>query len=112
MPFRDPQNIGLVETLLFSLFAAVGGLLGYVLRTLNNEKTPTWFRSLIEALSSAFVGLIAMLACKAMGLDWRWSGVIVGVFGWIGAEASIAMLAKVVRRRLGIEQHDIEDNAK
>lgn len=106
MPFRDPQNISLIESVLMALFASVGGALAYVLRALNQNEKPRWFRAAIEALSSGFVGLIAMLACKAMGLDWRWSGVIVGVFGWLGAEASIAMIARLVRRKLGIDAND------
>lgn len=105
MPFRDPQNVNLIETLFFCLFASIGGLLAYILRALNNNEKPKWFRGLIEALASGFVGLIAMLACKALALDWRWSGVVVGVFGWLGAEASIMLLAKLVRTKLGIDKN-------
>ena len=112
MPFRDPNNINLIESILFGLFAGIGGLLAYVLRTLNSNERPTWLRAIVEAASSGFIGLLAMLACKAMGLDWRWSGVIVGVFGWLGAEASIMMLAKIVRKKLGIDSHVIDENQK
>lgn len=44
-----------------------------------------------------------MLCCKALNIDILWSGVIVGVFGWLGAEASIVMLAGLLRRKLGID---------
>lgn len=99
----DPNDISILEILVFGPFAAVGGLLAYILRTLNNEEKPKWQRGLVEAASSGFVGLIAMLACKAIGLDWKWSGVVVGVFGWLGAETSIMLLARLVRTKLGID---------
>lgn len=110
MPFRDPSNIGLIETVVMGLFASIGGLLAYILRTLNKEEKPSWFRGLIEALASGFVGLITMLACNALELDWRWSGVVVGVFGWLGAETSIAVLARIVRKQLGIDTHVDKDS--
>ena len=98
-----PQDkITIIETVLFSSFAAIGGMLSYLMRTLNKEQKPLLTKSVVETLSSAFVGLLAMLVCKALALDWYWSGVIVGVFGWVGAEASIAMLSGVIRKRLGI----------
>lgn len=109
MPFKDPNNLSLLEIVVFGGFAAIGGLLAYVLRVLNNDEKPTWGRAVLEALSSGFVGLIAMLACKALGLDWKWSGVIVGVFGWLGAEASIAILAKLIRGKLGIDPSYLKD---
>jgi hypothetical protein len=112
MSFRDPNNISLLETILFGLFAAAGGLLAYVLRTLNMEERPKWFRGLVEALASGFIGLIAMLACKAMGLDWRWSGAVVGVFGWLGAETSIMLLTKLVRTKLGIDTNASDNDPK
>ena len=109
MPWRMPENIVWVEILAFGGFAAIGGLLAYVLRELNNGTTPTFLRAIVEALSSGFVGLLAMMACKALGLDWWWSGVIVGVFGWLGAESSIMLLIRVVRNRLGIANNDNRD---
>lgn len=98
------EKVGLIETVLFSGFAGVGGILAYCLREVSEGQKPQFKRALIEGFSSAFVGVIAMMACKALGLDWYWSGVVVGVFGWLGANASIALLAKAVKARLGIKE--------
>lgn len=103
MDSPDPNKIDMIRTAIFVAFATVGGLLSYLMRTLNKAEKPILSRSLIEGLSSGFVGLIAMLMCKALGLSWEWSGVVVGVFGWLGAETSIVMLSKAVRKKLGIE---------
>ncbi len=97
----DPIEIA--RTAIFVAFATIGGLLAYLMRTLNNAEKPILARAIVEGLSSGFVGLIAMLLCKAMGLSWEWSGVVVGVFGWLGAETSIMMLSKAVRKKLGID---------
>ncbi|AUR88703.1 TMhelix containing protein [Vibrio phage 2.117.O._10N.261.45.E9] len=98
----DPIKLDITRTAVFTAFAAIGGLLAYVMRTLNKAEKPILVRALVEGLSSGFVGLLAMLLCQAMNLGWEWSGVIVGVFGWLGAESSIMLLTKAVRNKLGI----------
>lgn len=102
----------LEECIFFGLFAATGGLLAYILRQLNHEKKPQLYRALAEFFSSGFVGILAMLLCKALDLDWRWSGLIVGVFGWMGAETSIATLSKAIRRKLGLEDNATDNHQK
>lgn len=102
MDLKDPDQISLLESLLFGTFAGMGGLLAYVMRSLDAGEKPKWLNLIVEGLASAFVGMVALLACKAMGLDWRWSGVIVGLFGWMGAKASIVVISKIVHSKLGI----------
>lgn len=105
------HKITLLEIVLFPAFAAMGGMLSYLMRTLSREgEKPMLMRFLVEGMSSAFVGVLAMLACKGLDVDWYWSGLIVGVFGWIGAEASIAMLAGLVRKKLGVDFYDKPKN--
>lgn len=103
MDSPDPNKLDIIRTAIFVAFAAVGGCLAYLMRTLNKSEKPILARGFVEGLSSGFVGLIAMLMCKALGLSWEWSGVVVGVFGWLGAETSIMMLSKAVRQKLGID---------
>lgn len=97
-----PHNkITIIETILFACFAGVGGMLSYILRSLNSKLKPNFARAVVEALSSAFVGLVAMLICKATGVSLYWSGAIVGVFGWIGAETSMVIFTKLVKLKFG-----------
>lgn len=105
-------DIKVIETIIFGTFAAIGGGLSYIIRTLNKDETPRLLRGTVEALSSAFVGLIAMLACQELGLNYGWSGVVVGVFGWLGAEASIVVLAKLVRNKLGLSNDSINSKGQ
>lgn len=98
-----PHNkITIIETILFAIFAGAGGMLSYLLKSISRNEQPKVTRATIEAMSSAFVGLIAMLACKAMDIDVYWSGVIVGVFGWIGAETSMLVFTRIAKNKLGV----------
>ncbi len=99
---KNLNHISVLELIGFSAFAGVGGMLAYLLRTVKRKEKPIIIRAIIEALASAFVGIITMLVCKAMDLDWQWSGVVVGVFGWLGAESSIVVFSKLIRERLGL----------
>ncbi len=97
------EKVTIMETVIMASFGAIGGMLSYLMRTLNKDQKPEVSKFIVEGLSSGFVGLLAMLMCKAMSVDPLWSGVIVGVFGWVGAEASIAILSRVIRQRLGVD---------
>lgn len=107
----DFDSFDFIRTLAFVAFAAIGGALAYILRSLNLNRKPSMVRGFVEMLASGFVGLLAMLMCDALGFDWRWSGVIVGVFGWMGAEASIMMIAKVIRKKFGVDI-DVDKNSR
>lgn len=96
------ERLAIIQSLLLTGFAALGGLLSYLLRVMNRDERPRAYRAFVETFSSAFVGILAIMACKALNVDVLWSGVIVGVFGWLGAEASIVILTSLVRKKLGV----------
>lgn len=82
-------------------FSAVGGMLGFLMRSIDRKETFNFWRCLLEGAGAAFVGLLVLFICQAMGLSQQWTGVIVGVCGWLGASATIRMLESVVRNKLG-----------
>lgn len=87
----------------YTVLAAVGGLLGYIMREHDKGNDLNGWRAITETLSSGFVGFLVMLLCRALKLDPLWSGFIIGVFGWLGASVSIRLLERIVYEKLGIK---------
>lgn len=85
----------------YTAFSAIGGMVGYTMRTIDGKQPFRLWRVVVEGFGAAFVGMLVMLMCEAMGLSQQWTGVIVGVCGWLGASATIRMLESVVRNKIG-----------
>lgn len=83
---------------LLILLASIGGLIGSMLRMLDQNGKISWFLVMLEALASAFSGVIVMLLCQALGFNLQWTGVIVGVCGWFGGRTTMLWLEKRVRK--------------
>ena len=93
----------------YVLLASIGGLLGYVMRENDKGNPLKLWRAATEAASSGFVGFLVMLLCSAMDLDPLWSGFVVGIFGWLGASASIRMLERLAYEKFGIKLRENTD---
>jgi hypothetical protein len=91
-----------VKSAAYAVFAALGGLVGHVMRNIESGKKIHVGKAIAEGVAAGFVGLIVLFACQAMGLTEQWTGVIVGVSGWLGASASIKIIEKMVFKKLGI----------
>lgn len=100
---EDPRVLWWIQTLGYAFFAAVGGLMGYSLRTINTGQKIQWSRALMEAVASAFVGVLILFMCQALKFGPEWTGAIVGMAGWLGANVTISLLERVVRKKLGID---------
>lgn len=77
--------------------------MGYSLRTINSGEKILLSRGLMEAIASAFVGVLVLLICQAMHLGNEWTGAIVGMAGWLGANATIQIIERIARKRLGLD---------
>ena len=91
-----------VKAILYAALAMFGGFLGHVMRALDKSTPIGYGRACVEGLAAGFVGLLVMLMCNATNMSDQWTGVVVGVSGWLGANASIRMLEKLVFKKLGI----------
>lgn len=81
--------------------AVVGGILGYLMRTLENGQKPSLLRSLLEGLAAGFTGLLLLLLCQVSGIGPEMTGVIVGIGGWLGASATIRRIEPFVFKPYG-----------
>lgn len=93
-----------IKAAAYAAFSSLGGVLGHLMRTVDKSQKITVGRTAMEGLAAGFVGLLVLLLCQAMGLSEQWTGVVVGVSGWLGASATIRMLETAVRKRLGVTQ--------
>jgi hypothetical protein len=84
--------------------AGTAGLLAFLMRAFRKGRRVRWPEALIKTAASAFVGYLALHACIALKIDDAWVGVVVGCLGWIGAESSIAVIERLVFRRLGVPE--------
>lgn len=103
MNLPDPNNdFWWVRFVGYGAFASFAGMVGHLLRTIDSNEKIIWRRAIVEGASAGFVGVLVLLLCQALGLGEEWTGVIVGVSGWLGANATIQLLEKVIRNKLGV----------
>lgn len=93
-----------LKAILYALLASIGGLLGYLLRTMEAAKEVSLLRAIVETFAAGFVGVLTYFLCRALHLSDAWTGAMTGLFGWLGAIASIQILEKVVYRKLGVNR--------
>lgn len=101
-----------IDNLFLTAFSAFAGWMGYLLRTMDEGGKIGWLRSFVEAFASGIIGFIVVMMGRALGLSYEWMGVMAGVLGWLGAKASIQVLEKVVRKKLGIDGADTTADSK
>lgn len=87
----------------YAAFAAFGGTLGFIMRQLDDKKPITFWRVVFEALCASFAGVLVMLLCQSLNMSVQMTGIIVGVFGWIGGSAAMRYLEKIASRKVGAE---------
>lgn len=102
MPYRDPDTMHWIRAAVYVCLAFVGGALAYMLRSMHNKEKIDKGRLFVEAASSAFVGLLVMMLCQEFDVSPQLTGMAVGVFGWLGATATIQVLERIIYSRLGI----------
>lgn len=100
----DPHFTEWLKLLAYATFAAVGGFIGSLFRTIDRRQKINWARSVFEGLAASFVGCLIYFMCQALELSDAWTGVIVGLAGWMGANASIRILESAVYKKLGIDK--------
>lgn len=87
-----------LTTVLFLMLAAFGGLIGSVLRAIDTNERVNWFVVIVETMASAFSGMLVILLCQALGMSLQWTGLVVGVCGWVGGRTTMLWLENRVRK--------------
>lgn len=84
------------------VIASIAGLLGCLMRTCRCRRRVRWSYVALETAASGFVGYLSLRLCQAMTLEEAWIGVVVGLSGWAGAASTLAVVERIVYRRLGV----------
>ena len=101
---NDPDMLVWLRMMVYAAFSSVGGILGYLMRMLEHGSPIKLPMAIVEGLASGFVGLLMYMLCHQLGLSQEWTGVIVGVSGWLGANATLRLLEIIVYKKLGIRK--------
>lgn len=110
MSETNPDFMYYIRFLGYGAFAMFAGLCGHLLRSMDDNKPLVWKRALVEGASAGFVGVLVLMTCDAMKLSPEWTGVIVGVSGWLGANATIQLLERVILKKLGLSKKEHEED--
>lgn len=96
----------------YILIAATGGVLGHMMRQLSDRRSIRFGETFLQGISAAFAGYLVFLACRAVDTPPELSGVIIGVCGWLGADASLMVLQSYIYRRLKLDEEGENDVAR
>lgn len=109
----DPDELSSwIKMTAYGLFAALGGVMGHAMRVIDSKEKLRLGPAALEGFAAGFVGVLVLMVCSAMNLSEQWTGVIVGVSGWLGARATIKMLETLVYERLGIKRGSSDKDAQ
>lgn len=91
-----------VKMIVLSLLGGFAGVISYLLRQMDAGLPIKASRAAVEFFSSLLAAFFVFLTCKALGLDEVWTALACGLFGWLGAKATIMALEKLIEKKLGI----------
>lgn len=97
----DAETRWWVKLFSYIFLSVIGGVLGYIMRSLDSGQKPSLSRSLVEGTAAGFAGVLIILLCRVAGIGEEMTGVIVGIGGWLGASATIRKLEPFVFRKIG-----------
>jgi len=107
---EDPWSSWWFKATAYSLLASIGGIIGYLMRKIDASEKISWSQAALQFIGAGFVGFLVLLTCQEFNFSMQWTGVIVGVFGWLGANVTIRVLEKIVLKKLGVEKKPESDN--
>lgn len=86
----------------------VGGILGYIMRKLDNTEKIRTFNAVMEGLSAAFFGTVIGALCVKTNMSLEYIYAIVAFCAWVGSRTVAKWLESYFRKRLDIEVEEDE----
>ncbi|TPG65711.1 phage holin family protein [Pseudomonas arsenicoxydans] len=95
----------LMGSWIYVLIAALGGVLGHMMRKLGAQQPIRVGETVLQGVGAAFAGYLILLGCRSLDLPSDVSGVIIGLCGWLGADATLMLLQTYIYKKLKIGEH-------
>lgn len=94
-----------------------GGVMGYIMRSIDSGESIHPARVLLEGLASIFFGIVIGMLCMEYKFSLYWTLAIVSVTAWLGARTTIKALEPLIMSRFGVqpppeERRDDHDNGR
>jgi hypothetical protein len=102
----DPLE-ALLHSWVYILIAAIGGVLGHMMRKLSIREKVNMGETLLQGVGAAFAGYLMLLGCRSFSLPPEVAGVVIGLCGWLGADASLSIMQNYIYKKLQISK-DVE----
>lgn len=81
--------------------AIFGGVIGYMSRAAESNEPVTIGTLIVQAAGAGFAGVLIFLAGSLYDIDWRLIAIVSGIGGWMGADATLRLMSKWARRKIG-----------
>lgn len=101
-----------IKSWVYIVIAATGGVLGYMMRRLGSGQQIHVGETILQGVGAAFAGYLVLLGCRALAVPSEVSGVVIGLCGWLGADATLMLLQSYIYKKLNIgklERRDAEN---
>lgn len=108
MQMPEPFDSWWIKAIAFTAFAIIAGFLGHMMRTFDKGEKFSWTITTIKTLGAGLTGFLMYLLCIALNFNDIWSGIIVGVFGWLGADTTISVLKGFVYNMMKIDKNEVQ----
>ncbi|WP_092296339.1 phage holin family protein [Pseudomonas sp. NFIX28] len=89
---------------LYIAIAATGGVLGHMMRKLSSNQQINVGETLLQGVGAAFAGYLVLLGCRSLNVSSDVSGVVIGLCGWLGADATLMLLQSYIYKKLKLER--------
>ena len=104
MQVPGPLDHWWVKAIAFTVLAIIAGAVGHLFRTFESGEKISATIVLIKTLAAGVTGFLMYLLCLALNFNDIWSGIIVGVFGWLGADTTISVLKGFVYNMMKVDK--------
>jgi len=117
MPEKEIANKGdwLIQNMPFIFAIALsclGGMVSYMNRIDRTGIAFSFFRLVVEIMTSGFVGVISFMLCDAAELGWSMTAAIVAISGHMGTRALFLIEGVVVKMANNFVERNTNGNSK